>query len=228
MSKKKIVKKKLSKIKMKKVKKCRICNSEKNFRVLNLKKTPLEDQFLNFKNKHLKQKTYPLQLNLCKDCGYLFLPHVLSPEASYKYYLYNTEVTLGLKDHYRSYADETKKLLGNSKNNLCLDIGSNDGTLLSEFKFKKFDVIGIEPAKLIAKKAEKKGIRTINSFFNENAAKKVIKLKKKPDVICANYVFANIDNIRQSTKIIKNLLSEKGLFIIETGYHPEQFKKKNV
>ena len=99
------------------------------------------------------------------------------------------------------------------------------GTLLSGFQSLKYDVVGIEPAKLISKKANKRGIKIFNSFFNKEVAKKILKTFSKPDVICANYVFANIDNIRESTRIIKNLLSDNGLFVIETGYHPEQFKK---
>ena len=89
---------------MKKILKCRICNSQNNSKVLSLKKTPLEDNFLNQKSKNIKQISFPLQLNLCNNCGYVFLPQVLSPKKSYRYYLYNSEVTFGLKKHYQIYA----------------------------------------------------------------------------------------------------------------------------
>lgn len=210
---------------MKKILKCRICNSQDSSKVLSLKKTPLEDNFLNQKNKNTKQLSFPLQLNLCNNCGYVYLPQVLSPKKSYSYYLYNSEVTLGLKKHYKNYAKEVNNLTIKKNKKFCVDIGSNDGTLLSGFKSLKYNVVGVEPAKLIAKKANKRGIKTLNSFFNKSVTKKILKLFSKPDVICANYVFANIDNIRESTKIIKSFLSDEGLLVIETGYHPEQFKK---
>ncbi len=70
--------------------------------VLKLQDTPLEDQFLkNITN----QSTYPLELALCNECGYVFLPHRINPEASYSDYIYVSGVTVGLRNHYDSMHD---------------------------------------------------------------------------------------------------------------------------
>ncbi len=118
-------------------KNCRACGSKKVFRAITLKPTPFEDHFISKKELNIKQKKYPLVLYLCKSCNYLYLSHILNPKFSYKYYLYNTEITLGLEKFYKKNVSFIIKKLKLNKKDTVLDIGSNDGTFLKYFKKKK-------------------------------------------------------------------------------------------
>lgn len=206
-------------------KNCRSCGSKKVKKALSLKPTPFEDHFVTRKELGKKQKKYPLDLYLCSECNYLYLSHILNPDFSYKYYLYNTEVTLGLQKYYKENVDFIIKKLKLSKNDLVMDIGSNDGTFLKFFKRKKIKVLGIEPAKNVAKKALNKGVKTINQFFNDKLIINLMKNNIKPSVISANYVFANIEDINNFISNILKILKDDGVIAINTGYHPDQFKK---
>jgi C-methyltransferase C-terminal domain/Putative zinc binding domain/Methyltransferase domain len=203
---------------------CRICLSSDVKVVLSLTPTPLEDMFVSKGLANIEQPTFPLDVALCRSCGYLFLPHVVSPEASYSEYLYESKVTLGLSSHYDSYAKEITTFASLPPSSFVVDLGSNDGTMLSGFKKIGMRVLGIEPAPGPAQAAIEAGIPTRNCFFTLEVAQAVSQENGKADVITANYMYANIDDLHSFTKSVSELLSDSGLFVVQTGYHPEQMK----
>ena len=101
---------------------------------------------------------------------------------------------------------------------LVIDIGSNVGELLSNFKNEKVKVQGIDPAENIAQKAEKRGIPTINTFFNKTIINILKKKNLHPKVITGTNVFAHIDDISGSLNVVKAILLPDGIFIIEAPY----------
>jgi len=201
---------------------CRVCEA-KNFKtVLKLKDTPLEDQFLKEKK---TQNTFPLEVAMCQDCSYVFLTHTISADISYESYIYESAITVGLTKHFQDYANEITNTYDIKKNSLIIDLGSNDGSMLNAFKEKKMKTLGVEPAKEISKIANKKGLTTINDFFSSKVADEIISNYGHANVITANYMFANIDDIKDFIIGVKKIMREDGVFIIQTGYHPLQFEK---
>ncbi len=205
---------------------CRICKSDNIETVLKLNNTPLEDQFVNKLNKHIEQKTFPLELAICKKCGYVHLPYIISPEISYVDYLYKSSVTPGLRSHYDEYAKNIVEKYNVNKESLVVDLGSNDGSMLASFKRQGMSVIGVEPAASISDYANQSGIKTINDYFSDKVVSEILADCGKADVVTANYMFANIDGIIEFTKLVESLLSDNGIFVVQTGYHPEQYKLK--
>ncbi len=205
---------------------CRICSSEKIKTVLRLEDTPLEDQFLREEYKEQKQPVYPLELALCEDCGYLHLPYIVNPEASYADYVYESSVTVGLRNHYDDYARQIVDDFKLVKDSLVVDLGSNDGSMLASFKKTGMRVLGVEPASAIATQANQNDLPTINDFFTENVVSNILQEHGKANVVTANYMYANIDDVMSFTRSVAKLLSEDGIFVIQTGYHPEQMKIK--
>ena len=88
---------------------CRICNNVDIDTILKINDTPLEEQFVSDSNLHIEQKSYPLELAICNNCGYVHLPYIINPEESYVDYLYNSGVTPGLRSHYDRYAKKIVK-----------------------------------------------------------------------------------------------------------------------
>ena len=205
---------------------CRVCGSDEIETILKLNDTPLEDQFVDELNKQREQKALPLELAICKQCGYVHLPYIINPEESYVDYLYKSGVTPGLRLHYDEYAKDIVENYNIEKESLVVDLGSNDGSMLASFKRQGMNVVGVEPANLIADYANQSGIKTINDYFSNEVVSKIVSGYGKADVITANYMFANIDDIVNFTKSVEALLSEDGVFVVETGYHPEQFNIK--
>jgi 2-polyprenyl-3-methyl-5-hydroxy-6-metoxy-1,4-benzoquinol methylase len=202
-----------------KLKNCRLCNSSKLKKVLNLGSSQLANSYTKKYNKKLKK--YPLELNLCKDCGHLQLGHLINPKLMFSNYLYQTNTSKTNYLHFKNYANEILKLKkGNFK---ILDIASNDGTFLSFFKNKL--CLGIDPAKNLKKIANAKGINQISDFFTYKNSFKIKKKYKEFDFITANHVCAHVNDLKDFFLGVKNLLNSNGLFIFEISYRGSVLKK---
>lgn len=203
---------------------CRICGSNQIINVFELKPTPSGDRFVSKSQLNQNSEKFPLLLAICNECGYLHLPYVLNPEVSYTDYVYETKVTVGLTKHYVDYAQESIAYGGVKPSSFVVDLGSNDGTMLKAFKECGMKVLGVEPNEHIAGIANKNKLNTISDYFSRAVANKIIREHGNASIITANYMYANIDNIFEFTENVKGLLDDEGLFVIQTGYHPEQMK----
>jgi len=205
---------------------CRLCGSNRISTILHLNDTPLEDQFVSQQKKSIAQPVYPLELALCENCGYVHLPYIVNPEASYADYVYVSGLTVGLRNHYDQYAKEIVSDFGTPEGSLVVDLGSNDGSMLASFKRLGMTVVGVEPASNIAIQANESGLTTINDFFTDKVAAQILREHGSASVVTANYMYANVDDVIGFTKNVLKLLAPDGIFVVQTGYHPEQMKIK--
>ncbi len=204
-------------------KNCRSCGSTKISKVLNLSKSPIGEDFT--KNKFKKQISYPLDLYLCKECNLAQILDVINPKVIYKNYLYESKTSSYLESHFKNYFNNIIDFFPHKKL-FIIDIGSNDGMLLKNFKRKNHKVLGIEPAKKISLESNKNNIKTLNSFFTNKLVKQILNNNSYPDVVTSNNVFANVDNINDWTKNIKTLIGKNGIWIIESFYLMDVIKNK--
>jgi len=205
---------------------CRICGVKNTEVVFKLEPTPPGDMFLPKSLLDLSSACYPLDLALCNSCGYVYLPHVLDPDSSYSNYIYETKITTGLVEHYNEYAKGVEQYFQSERIGLIVDLGSNDGTMLKAFKRLGHNVLGVEPNKNLSQAANNDNLHTINDYFSEQVAQKILEVHGKASVVTANYMFANVDDLMNFTKRVKTLLDDNGIFLIQTGYHPDQMQIK--
>ena len=197
---------------------CRICSSNNLELILDLGEQPPSNAFIKKEDLEKPEDKFPLRLYLCKECYLLQLLDIVDKGILFKEYLYLTSASKPSVNHFKKYAyDVYEEFLKQSKNPLVIEIGSNDGTLLKEFKKLGATVLGIEPAKNIAKIANDAGITTENTFLNYDIVKKK-SLEKKASIIVGNNVFGHIDDLKEFMKCVKMLSKEKGVFIFEVPY----------
>ena len=197
---------------------CRLCNSDNLDLVLPMPATPVADGFYSDEKKHESSKLYDLDLYLCRNCGLAHLCDVVNPELIYRQYLYETTTSLGLVEHFNKYARDILDQNNLSKDNFVIEIGSNDGTLLRSFQAQGLRVLGVDPACDIAQRATQAGTETWPEFFTVDLSEKIKQEKGLADIVIANNVMANIDDLDSLMKGIRNILSPEGVFIFESGY----------
>ena len=194
---------------------CRSCEKTNLKRVVSLGYQPLANNLLNKKDS--KCKLYPLEMNYCNDCHNCQLSVVVDPKAMFSNYLYLSSTSKSFRKHFEDAAGKyIKEFKLSPKKSYVIDIGSNDAVALKPFKdlgFKK--ILVVEPAKNIAKLANKNKIKTINCFL-EN--KNLGKIKKNADIILASNVFAHSDKLKEMAECMLKLLRNKGTIIIEVQY----------
>jgi len=201
------------------IKECQICRSKKIYEILNLGHSGLCDSLLKKEDLNKHEKSYPLKLFRCRKCHLLQINYVVNNEEVFHLeYPYKSGITKTLKDLLHSTSKYSVDNFKFSKKPLAIDIGSNDGTLLEGFKNHGFNVLGIEPTN-IAKLANKKGIKTIQKFFDYKTAQFIKKKYHKAEVITGTNIFAHINKLDSLMKGVKNLLNpDNGIFISESHY----------
>lgn len=198
---------------------CRLCKSSNANLVLKLESVPSVTP--NMKSRQISDENYdliPLDLYLCKKCGFLQLFDIVNPSFLYDKYLYETKISIGLIDHFQNLCNDIIDLGILNPNSLIIEIGSNDGSFLNLFKNYGYDVLGIDPAKDIVKKANNKNVPSIVGYFSSELAKEIANSHRKPSLIVANNVIANIDNLDSIFEGINILLEDNGIFVFETQY----------
>ena len=194
---------------------CRSCGNTNLKRVVSLGYQPLANNLLN-KSKD-KYESYPLEMNYCENCHNCQLSVAVKAEKMFSHYLYTSSTSAKFREHFIKAANlYVKQFKLNKNKSVILDIGSNDGVGLKPFKdlgFKK--LLGIEPAKNLAKLANKNKIKTFNGFLNKSNIKKI---KLKADLILASNVFAHADNLNEMAECMLSILRKKGTLIIEVQY----------
>ncbi|MBI2674993.1 MAG: class I SAM-dependent methyltransferase [Candidatus Aenigmarchaeota archaeon] len=202
---------------------CRLCMGRNIVEVLDLGVMPHAGNFLD-KGEVGKEKRYPLSLYFCNDCSLLQILDVIPKEVLFKNYFYLSSVSNTLKKHFSDYAEELRRRFIKGKETV-LEIGSNDGVLMSILKDLGIKCIGVEPANNIADIARSKGLDVVSSFFTESLAKELRTSMGRMKIITASNVFAHIDDMHDVMKGIKLLLEEDGLFIFEVQYAVDLIEK---
>lgn len=186
-------------------------------RIIDLGMHPYADTFISEDQLNLSEPVYPLECYL-NSSNYLISLGVKTNDDD-RYNLYEYSYTSSNSEYSRKYWQSYFKdiirrgfLNNNSK---ILEIGSNDGYLLSFFKENGYDTLGFDSSKKMADIANKLGITTVNSLFTEKSSEK---LQKKFDLIIANNVFNHSNNPLDFLKGIKKSLSTNGTFVFEVPY----------
>ena len=194
---------------------CRSCGNTNLKRVVSLGYQPLANNLLKKENE--KCELYPLEMNYCDRCHNCQLSVAVNPKKMFSNYLYTSSTSKVFRDHFvKASKKYIKDFKLNKKKSYIIDIGSNDGVALKPFLDQGFNkILGIEPAKNLAKMANKNKIKTFNGFLNK---KNIKNLKKNADLILASNVFAHSDKLNEMAECMFELLSTKGTIVIEVQY----------
>jgi hypothetical protein len=191
--------------------------------IWDLKNATYGDLFKDNLEDALKVKFEPIVLVRCNKCWLLQLRDSTYLNDVYDQYLYTTKTTSTLSDYYRVTVNRLINEYNISPNDLIMDIGSNDGSFLSEFKNLGMNVLGVEPAKLVSTLANNLGIKTLNEYFTRDTVKKIVGTYSSPKLISMNYMLANVPNLVSFFENLVLLMDNETVISIITGYHIDQF-----
>ncbi|MFC1804611.1 class I SAM-dependent methyltransferase [Candidatus Omnitrophota bacterium] len=199
------------------VERCQVCDSPDLKSILFLGYLPPVNKMPLIDELPKEQPSYPALLLSCRHCQLVQLGLIVDPKILFPAeYPYTSGTTRILRENFADLYKECRKMIKLDADDLVVDIGSNDGTLLSNFSG-HHRVQGITPEE-IGRSAIGKGIPTLISYFNQQAVEAVLKKEGKARLITATNVFAHIEDIHEITDCMLKLLDEKGVFICESHY----------
>lgn len=199
--------------------KCIVCETNDVKEFLDLGETALANKFITEeeKNKNIEKK-YSLKVGFCNECSHVQLMEHVSPQEMFDDYLYISSTSNTLKNHLHSLADTIVDRTKLDKKNLIVDVGSNDGTLLSQFVKHGFTCLGIEPAKNLIELAKKNGVDSYNDYLTPESAKLIVENHGRASVITSTNSFPHIPDLNSFMEAVNLLLAEDGLMVIEAHY----------
>ena len=211
--------------------KCKICGNDNLKEVIKIQEQYLSPTFVksNYKNPLTKIKT-PLTLVLCipknnkKSCGLLQLSEIINPDLLYRKYFYRSSTNQTMKKDLKDVHTKLVKIAKPKKNDLIVDIGANDNTLLN-FYNKKFNFIGFEPAKNIKKIKSNNKIKNIINYFN--AKEFFLQTNQKAKVISSCAMFYDLKHPKKFVKDIYKILHEDGVWCAQISYLLDMIRNMN-
>ncbi len=207
-------------------KSCRVCGSHALTPVINLGDQYLQGSFLKPGKEIPPLRKIPLSLVRCdptkdeKACGLLQMEHTVPPEVLYSAYWYRSGTNKTMKDHLGGIVEEAVTILDKSSGSV-LDIGCNDGTLLSYYP-KKFNKYGIDPSD-VAQEIDKKLATVIQDIFPSNELLNCVQ-ETKMDIITSIAMFYDLEDPVAFARGIKTILAPEGIWIFEMSYMPMMLK----
>ncbi len=196
---------------------CQVCAAPDLKSVLFLGFLPPVNTMAPIGSRPEEQPAYPAEMLFCPRCQLVQLGLIVDPAILFPpHYAYTSGTTKILRENFAQLYQEVMQLYPFARTDLAVDIGSNDGTLLSNFQ-KGHRVCGIEPTNA-CKIAIERGIPTINAFFGRAAVEQALKSHGRANLLTATNVFAHIENIHDIVECILALLAPNGIFISESHY----------
>jgi len=200
------------------VERCQICGYAPLSQVLFLGYLPPVNQMRTIGELPREQPAYPALVLACPQCSLVQLGLIVDKEILFPPdYPYTSGTTKNLRDNFADLYAESQSIVSMAPQDLAIDIGSNDGTLLSNFQRCRHRVLGIEPSH-VGNLANQRGIPTMIGFFDRALAEQVRNQHGPAKIITATNVFAHIEHIHEVVDSILLLMDDQSVFVTESHY----------
>jgi SAM-dependent methyltransferase len=194
------------------VPKCRFCGTGLRHTLVDLGMSPLCESYVSLDRLNQMEAFYPLHVRVCENCFLVQLEAYVSPEHIFREYAYFSSYADSWLTQCKAYTDLVVDRFHLNETSQVIELASNDGYLLQYFVEKNIPVLGVEPATNIAKVAVAKGVPTLNEFFGQECARKLVGQGMSADLIAANNVLAHVPDLNDFVAGIKMLLKPQGVF----------------
>lgn len=179
---------------------------------------PLANAFPSSPAEFVGERRYPLAVTACGVCGLVQLTHVVPAEQLYRDYIYVSSTSEAVALHAERLAEHLIHRYGWRSDSLIVEVASNDGTVLKAFKRRGVRVLGVEPARNIARIAEEEGVPTVAEFFHEAMAGTIRAEHGEAAAIVGRHVFAHVDDVHDFLRGVRRLLAPDGVLVVEVPY----------
>lgn len=204
---------------------CRHCGSKELTLFVDLYDQPPANALVTVETL-VNEKKYPLRVFVCNACQLVQLRDVVDMDELFQGYVYLTAgAGSSWKTHFTNYAKILIDRFNLQTDSFIVEIGSNDGLLLSAFQDLGYtNVLGVDPALNVAKLANERGIPTLALPWNIKTAEQIFETYGKADVIIGNNVVAHIDNHHELFEGVFSILKQTGFFVFEAPYLVDMFE----
>ncbi|MBV8083011.1 MAG: class I SAM-dependent methyltransferase [Candidatus Eremiobacteraeota bacterium] len=194
---------------------CRLCGAPLTEPFLDLGSSPLSNALVDAEHLARPDPVYPLRVYVCESCWLVQLPEVESPARIFGDYPYFSSYSSTWLDHVRGFAGAMRERFGLGPQSLVIEAASNDGHLLAQFQQAGIKVLGIEPARNVARAARARGVPTLSEFVGVESARRLVAQEYRADLLVANNVLAHVPDLHDFATGLATLLKPTGVLTLE-------------
>jgi SAM-dependent methyltransferase len=194
---------------------CRSCGAPLTHVFADLGAAPLSNSFLGAEDLERMEPFYPLKAYVCAGCFLVQLPAHQTPESIFREYAYFSSYSESWLEHCRRFAEVAVARFGLGRGSRVIEAASNDGYLLQFFRQAGIPVLGIEPARNVARVAEERGIPTRVEFLGRETARALAQRGESADLLVANNVLAHVPDLNDFIAGLAALLKPGGVLSLE-------------
>ena len=196
------------------ISKCRISESSDLIKILYLGEQPLANSLKN--NQKMNEDKFPLNILFCEESSLIQLEETIDKEIFFNQYVWVTGTSQTAQNYANIFANRLIAVAMPNKDDLIIEIASNDGTFLKPFLSKGFrNVLGIDAAKNIAEIAKQKGINTLSEFWSLTLAEQILSNTGQAKVVIARNVMPHVSDLFDVMAGINHVLDKEGVGVIE-------------
>jgi len=197
---------------------CRSCGAAGLDLVLSLGRTPLANALLTREQLSLPEPRYPLDLAFCPGCALVQITETVPPAELFGDYLYFSSYSETMLRHAQALVARLAVERRLAATSLVIEIASNDGYLLQYYRQRGIPVLGIEPARNVARVAEARGVPTLCDFFSIELASSLRGRGQQADVLHAHNVLAHVADLNGVVEGMEAVLKDDGVIVVEVPY----------
>jgi len=197
---------------------CRSCDAPDLEVVLSLGRTPLANALLTREQLRLPESRYPLDLAFCSRCALVQITETVPPAELFGDYLYFSSYSDTMLRHAQTLVDRLAVERRLNGTGLVIEIASNDGYLLQYYRQRGIPVLGIEPARNVARVAVERGVPTLCDFFGIELARRLRQRGQQADVVHAHNVLAHVADLNGVVQGMESVLKDDGVVVVEVPY----------
>jgi 2-polyprenyl-3-methyl-5-hydroxy-6-metoxy-1,4-benzoquinol methylase len=199
---------------------CLICGSAELNKIVDLGIQPFADTFVSKEKLQEVEPVYPLECDLCTNCGQVQASAITKPEDRYSLHDYSyTSSNSGFsRGHWDKFAVDVPSKLNLDSNSFIVEAGSNDGYLGEQLQKNNMKVLWVYPSDYMARLASERGVKTFVGLFDSSVVGKIVEENGKADLVIANNVFNHSENPLDFARAACSLLKDSGTFVFELPY----------
>jgi SAM-dependent methyltransferase len=197
---------------------CRLCGRALVRTFVDLGKSPLCESFLTTEQLDQGEAFYPLHVRICDECLLVQLEAYVPGEEIFRDYAYFSAYSDSWVAHAAAYTNLVVERFGLGPDDLVVELASNDGYLLQHFVQRGIPALGIDPAANVAEAARERGVETIVDFFDSRLAEQLVAEGRRPKLIAANNVLAQVPPLNDFVAGIELVLAPHGVATIEAPH----------
>jgi SAM-dependent methyltransferase len=197
---------------------CVVCSDTAVEEFLDLGTTALANKFLTREELARPEPKFPLRMGFCHSCGHVQLTEIVPPGLMFDDYLYVSAASDTLKAHLLELSDLLAHRHGLGGEDLVIDVGCNDGTLLSGFRKHGVRALGVDPARNLAELTRGLDIERYVGYFDSRSAREIVDRWGKAALVTATNTFPHIQDLHDFLAAVDLALAPGGVLVVEMHY----------